>query len=66
MGTWITWSAPPYDGEYIVTCKGAKRAMNLTYEDGKWINSDGTEFEVSAWMPFPPAYVPSQQTEYGA
>lgn len=55
---WITGRLPPYDDEYIVTCKGATRAMELTYENEKWINSEGKEFEVIAWMPLPKAYDP--------
>lgn len=53
---WITCIPPPWDDDYIVTCKGARKAMCLTYENGKWINFEGTEFEVVAWMPFPKAY----------
>ncbi len=57
MYNWNT-STPPYDDDYIVTCRGAQRAMSLTYENGKWTNQEGTEFEVIAWMNFPKAYDP--------
>lgn len=48
---------PPYDGEYIVTCKHAKRATVLTYEEGKWYNDAREEFNVVAWMFLPGAYI---------
>lgn len=47
---------PPYDGEFIVTCKDAIRATVLTYEDGKWLNDNKDEFDVIAWMFLPGAY----------
>ena len=49
---------PPYDGEYNVTVRGAIRATTLTYEDGKWTDINGTEFDVVAWTFLPGAYVP--------
>lgn len=43
---------PPCDDEYIVTCRGAKKSMSLSYEDGEWTNGEH-KFDVVAWMPFP-------------
>lgn len=54
---WYTLTAPPYEGEYIVTCKGAKRATALQYENGKWTDINGTEYEVIAWQFLPNAYI---------
>lgn len=55
-GTWNTLTLPPYEDYYIVTCKGGTKAMSLYYSDNKWTDDYGQEFEVVAWMPFPPAY----------
>ena len=50
---WIWQIPPPKSGEYIVVCKGAKRAMILNYEDNKWIDDYGTKYEVVGWLPVP-------------
>ena len=57
LGIWVPTNIglPAEDDDYIVTCKGASRAMSLTYEEGKWTNGS-EEFEVIAWMAFPDVY----------
>ena len=47
---------PPYEGEFIVTCRDAIRATVLTYENNKWVNEDNEQFDVVAWMFLPGAY----------
>ena len=49
---------PPYDGEYIVTCRNAIRSTVLTYEDGAWYNEARKKFDVVAWMFLPGIYRP--------
>lgn len=53
---WNTLTLPPYDDYYIVTVKGAQKAMSLYYSDNKWTDDNNQEYEVAAWMPFPQAY----------
>ncbi len=55
-GCWNTLTLPPYEDYYIVTCKGAKKAMSLYYSNNKWLDDQNQEYEVVAWMPFPEAY----------
>ncbi len=57
-GVWNTLTLPPYDDYYIVTVKGAQKAMSLYYstEDHTWSDEHFTTYEVAAWMPFPKAY----------
>ncbi len=57
---WFTQNPPPFEGEYIVTCKNAIRATVLTYENGKWHNDAGVEFDVIAWQFLPGAYTPGR------
>lgn len=59
---WNTVIVPPVDGEYLVTCSGAIRCMILSYENGKWIDDYGTQYDVIAWLPLPPAYDPKGYT----
>ena len=54
--SWITLTPPPYEDYYIVTCKGASKAMSLYYSNEKWTDDNNQEYEVTAWMPFPKAY----------
>ena len=62
---WNTRIVPPEEGEYLVTCKDAKRPIILTYEDKIW--TDGYhDFEVIAWLPLPPAYDPRRGYSFGA
>lgn len=54
---WYIGIEPPWEGEYIVTCRGASRATNLSWEDNQW--TDGREYyDVIAWTFFPDAYRP--------
>ena len=58
LEVWNTLTLPPFDDYYIVTVKGASKAMSLYYstEDKTWSDDHLTTFEVAAWMPFPKAY----------
>lgn len=44
---------PPQEGLYLTTCKNGRLTTCLNYEDGKWKNEGGAEFDVVAWYPLP-------------
>lgn len=53
---WITNKDPTYEDNYLVTVKGAVRASNLYFSDGKWTDDRNNEYEVIAWYPYPLAF----------
>lgn len=60
--SWYRFSCvhPPADGEYIVTCRNARRATILTFENRKWTNDRGKTFDVIAWTFLPGIYRPEE------